>query len=194
MTVLLISFSARKSPGNCEVTLKYVERWLKGKGMDSSLIHMRDLEINPCLGCDYECCDPNASCSINDDVRFVYDKIFHSDMVIMAIPTYTTALTSRYFAWRERSIGVFTDQDQFNHFIEKVKGAIVFGNEKYGGNEAVNTIVRGSRGSTECLLIQSHQYDQSSIKGRLVDIPEVQTNLIDFLEKLLKKYDLKCSQ
>lgn len=187
MNVLLISFSGRKSPGNCENTLNFLWQHLKGKGLEVSRIEIKELEIHSCLNCDYQCSEQRGNCPINDDVQFVYDQILVSDLVIFAVPTYFSAPPSRYFAWRERSFGVFTSSEQYNRFLDLVKGFVVFGKADFGGQETIRILRQNSGDFLEFLLIENDHYDQSSTEGKLLDLPEVQAKLVDFTEKLLQK-------
>ena len=154
------------------------------------MIKICDLDLGPCTGCNYECFDQYSHCPIQDDTATVYEKILESDLVIIAVPTYSSAPPASYFAWRERSQGIFTHNDQYENFEKVVKGYIVFGNEEAGGREVVNFLQQDSEKPLEYLMLQSHEYDQSSIEGNLVEITEVREKLLTFTKELIDKTGL----
>ncbi|GAA0121717.1 MAG: hypothetical protein KID00_01665 [Clostridium argentinense] len=75
MNVLLLSFSGRKESGNCIKILEFIQKLLLEREIKCTLLNIVDLNISPCLGCNYECFNKKLNCSIKDDVEYVYKEI-----------------------------------------------------------------------------------------------------------------------
>ncbi len=188
MKTLLISFSGRKEPGNCSKILDYLNSFLTEKNADVTKLEMVNLQISPCFGCKYECFDTILSCPMEDDLQEVYAKIMDSDLVIMAIPVYSAAPPAIYFAWRERSQGIFKTYEAYEAYKKVKKGYIIIGNEDAGGRDAIDLISKEDNNIKEgenLLLLQNHKYGLNSIKGELLKKSEVKLDLQKFLLKLL---------
>ena len=67
MKKLLFSFSARKD-GNCDEIARHLAK------EEDKIIYFRDLNINSCSNCDYECFD-NCCKYRNDDIYNLLDDI-----------------------------------------------------------------------------------------------------------------------
>jgi len=108
MSVLLISFSGRERPGNCVGVLEYISARLDTEGVDNLLVRITDYEIQSCCDCSYECF--SSGCPKDDDAVELYEEMIEHDSVIFAVPVYSGAPCSKYFAFRERSQCVFDEE------------------------------------------------------------------------------------
>lgn len=187
MNILLVSFSGRKESGNCIKILEFIKNTLSEKNIDCSLLNIVDLKINPCLGCNYECFNKELDCPIEDDVKYAYNQIASSDLVIMCVPVYSSAPPSVYFAWRERSQCYFRTDDLFADYEKVKKLYIVIGKKISGGNETIDILLNDDKNATrdDVLLLQSNEFGQKAIEGNLIKCNEVKNRINVFLEKIL---------
>ena len=184
MKIGLISFSGRKGDGNCSSIARYIENFLETKQHDISLMYVIDLKINPCLGCSYECVKA-SSCPIEDDVTTIYEFIMTNELVIFIVPVYSAAPPATYFAWRERSQGIFESEEKYQVYKQVKKLFLVVGNADAGGEDAINIIKSGEDSSDlDVILLESHKYNISSISGRLIEVPEVKKIINEQISKI----------
>ncbi len=86
--VLGVDASPRRY-GNTLRALKIALRAAELEGAETTLIHLYDLDIKPCLGCvsdNVKAC--SYPCPIEDDMRLVYEEVLKSDGLIIATPVY----------------------------------------------------------------------------------------------------------
>ncbi len=183
MSVLLISFSGREEPGNCVGVLEYISDRLDEDEVDNSLIEITDYEIQSCYHCSYECF--SSRCPKNDDVVELYEEIMKYDSVIFAVPVYSGAPCSKYFAFRERSQCVF-DGKSYERYKDVDKNYIIVGNEEAGGGDAVNIVEMLEDDLDEIFLLQSHKYGENSISGNIIELEDVREDLDKFLLRINK--------
>jgi multimeric flavodoxin WrbA len=188
MRICLLSFSGREEPGNCYKSLEYIRQGLKSEAVGSTLLSVNDYKITGCSNCAYECLHSRSShCPKEDDVGFLYRTIANHDLAIFAVPVYSGAPCSLYFAFNERSQSVFDDSALYERYAKVVKNYIVVGNEDAGGTEALNMVLAMEQNMGQVLLLQSHLYGENSVSGRLIEIPEARVNLKRFVEKILAR-------
>ncbi len=60
----------------------------KAAGLKFEKIFLNDLEIKPCQSECSDYCKKRGYCKINDDMAPLYDKLFESDVIILATPVY----------------------------------------------------------------------------------------------------------
>ena len=72
MKILLFSFTGRIDDGNCSRFIKFINNELIDKNIKCSVLNARELNINPCKNCNYECFYKDGTCPINDDVLNIY--------------------------------------------------------------------------------------------------------------------------
>lgn len=85
MKILSICGSPRK--GNCESLLTHLKGILEMRGIENTLILLREAEIRPCEGC-VEFCNHNLHCSHDDDMEGLMQLMAESDAYLLASPTY----------------------------------------------------------------------------------------------------------
>jgi len=190
MKVCGIIFSARKE-GNCLKCVKYCLGKFKEHGFESEIISAFDLEIKPCSHCNYECF-ADKKCPIEDDVSVIYQKCESADILIFAIPTYGGHLSSTYFAFAERSQAIFKNFQECTEKMLKKINFIIIGNLSAGGDMALHEALYNFVNLgfwPETLLFPAREYGRSSIKGDLIEVPEVKKRLDRFVEMILKNVE-----
>jgi multimeric flavodoxin WrbA len=83
MKILAINGSPNKR--NTHALLEAVLNEAEKLGAETEMIHLRDYEINECIGCD-KCL--KGECSQQDDIRKVLEKMRNADAIIIGAPTY----------------------------------------------------------------------------------------------------------
>ncbi len=188
MKILLFSFTGRIDDGNCSRFIKFINNELIDKNIKCSVLNARELNINPCKNCNYECFYKDGTCPINDDVLNIYRDIMKNDVVIMVIPVYSGAPPSMYFSFRERSQAFFKTDKIYEDFKNIKKGYIVIGNKESGGLQALDILLSEKKSDDEVIksiLIQSNEYGQKSIEGNLIKFTKVKIDIKKFLDELI---------
>jgi multimeric flavodoxin WrbA len=188
MGILLLSFSGRKEPGNCMKILKLIQGAIVEKGIKSTLLSMTDLNIKPCLGCNYECFDEEQNCNIKDDTEYIYKNILSSEMVVMCIPVYSSAPPSTYFSLRERAQSIFRTDELYLNYKKVKKLYIVIGKRVSGANDTINILKSDDENikHDDILLLESNEFGQKAIEGKLVDCDKAVNKVRDFVSKHIK--------
>jgi multimeric flavodoxin WrbA len=84
--ILAISGSPRKN-GNTDYLLDCFLKSAKDKKIDFKVLYLRDLDINPCTGC--EKCRKDGICTnFSDDMQNIYPLIVESAGLIIGSPTH----------------------------------------------------------------------------------------------------------
>lgn len=186
MRACLLSFSGRTRPGNCYKVLLHVGEALDNRGIEYSLLRITDYEVNGCGNCGYECMvSDRRQCCHEDHVAFLYNTIAAHDFAIMALPVYSGAPCSRFFAFNERCQSVFGDSALYERYSSVKKNYIVVGNEEAGGHDALNIVSVIEENIGEVLLLQNHRYGLDSLSGRLPEVPEVRSAIEMFVGRIL---------
>ena len=92
MKVLGISCGRRLS--NTEILVKEALMGAEEAGAEVELVHLHDLNIKPCTGCNscvidlFEKCGPGRCTIKNDDLPFIDEKIMECDGLILGSPIY----------------------------------------------------------------------------------------------------------
>jgi multimeric flavodoxin WrbA len=194
MKILGMVFSARKE-GNCLKCVKYCLDKFKKHGSETEILNSFEHEIRPCSHCGYECFT-NKKCLIKDDIPEVYKKCGDADILIFAIPTYGGHLSSQYFAFSERSQAIFNSFQECSERLLKKINFIIIGNLSAGGDMALHEALNSFANLKfwpETLFIPAREYDRSSIKGDLIEVPEVKKRLNRFVEMILKNVEKRQS-
>ncbi len=99
MKVLGIVGSPRKN-GNTELLTRHALQAIAQEGLDTELICLAGLEIQPCNAC--LVCKEEEKCSIKDHLFPIYLKMKEADGVILASPVYFGSATALTKALMER--------------------------------------------------------------------------------------------
>lgn len=190
MKVLSIVFSAREE-GNCLKCVEYCLDRFREYGFETEVMNAFELEIRSCSHCGYECFD-NKKCPIEDSVLEIYKKCEDADILIFAIPTYGGHLSSIYFAFTERSQAIFKSFLECTERLYRKINFIIIGNLSAGGDMALHEALYSFANLDfwpETLLFPASEYGRSSIKGDLIEVPEVKKRLDRFVEMILKNVE-----
>ncbi len=87
--VLALMGSPRKNK-NTNKLLDYLLEGIKELDVSINKIYIKDLDINPCTGCDH--CGRTGNCIFKDHMIEVYDAFDNSDIVIFAAPLYFNSI------------------------------------------------------------------------------------------------------
>lgn len=120
--------SPRKK-GNTNYLVKEALKAAGKLGVETELINMCDIEIEPCVACDI--CKSTGECAIYDDVPNLLDKLTDSQGVIFGSPVYFGSMTSQLKMLIDRSRPLRFDFKLKN----KVGGGISVGGSRNGGQE-----------------------------------------------------------
>ena len=99
MKVLGIAGSPRRG-GNTDLLLDEVMKGAAGKGAETKIIVLRDLNISPCRHCDG--CLPTGDCVVEDDMQMVYRDLMQADRIVLASPVQFMTVTAHVKAMIDR--------------------------------------------------------------------------------------------
>ena len=103
--VLIVAASPRTS-GNSSILASKAAEGVKAGGGEADLIHIGNLKIAPCNGCDACRAKPDAGCVIKDDMQPLYPKIREAQGVIFATPIYWFNMSAQIKAFIDRSYAI----------------------------------------------------------------------------------------
>ncbi len=100
MNILILSGSPRKD-GNTDLL---VEAFAKGASQKHKVevVSVHDYKVNPCMGCDACFRNEQHTCVQKDDMMFIYEKMAHADMLVIASPVYFYGLSAQMKAVIDR--------------------------------------------------------------------------------------------
>ncbi len=99
MKVIGIYGSPRKG-GNSDLLLDSVLRGAKDQGADVKRLHVRDLRISGCRGCDG--CKETGNCVVEDDMQDIYHLLDDAGVIILSSPIFFYGMTSQIKALIDR--------------------------------------------------------------------------------------------
>jgi multimeric flavodoxin WrbA len=98
--VLGVGGSPRKN-GNSDVLLKQVLKGASQENTECSLIQLRDIQFQGCIGC--EKCRKDKICTgLNDGMSLIYSRIIASKGLVLVSPTHNYNMTSWMKAFIDR--------------------------------------------------------------------------------------------
>lgn len=187
MRVLCAAFSARRE-GNCSKLATYCLDRFKQHGFGAEIVKASEVQIGGCSHCAYECF-ADKKCPIEDSVRDIYRKCDDADILIFAVPTYGGHLSSLYFAFAERAQAIFRDTQEYTAKLLKKVNFIIIGNLSAGGDMALHEALYGFANLDfwpETLLFAAREHGKSSVRGDLIDVPEVKRRLDGFVDMIVR--------
>ena len=100
MNILILSGSPRKG-GNTDLL---VEAFVKGASQKHhvEVVFVRDYKVNPCMGCNVCFKSKDNTCVQKDDMSMIYEKMAHTDMLVIASPVYFYGLSAQLKAIIDR--------------------------------------------------------------------------------------------
>ncbi len=120
MKAIGIVGSPRKG-GNTEILTKHTLSAIKEEGLETELIRLAGLNIQPCNAC--MACKNEEKCSIDDDLMPIYQKMKEADAIIIGSPVYFQGPTGLVRAFLERSGYISLQNGRV--FAGKVGGPLV---------------------------------------------------------------------
>ena len=106
---LVISFSAREK-GNCDQIANHIT------SSNDKIIYLRNMNIHPCMNCNYECFEEKCVYR-EDDIYRIYNEMCNYDKVIFLVPMYGGNPSSLYFIFHERCQDYFMHNDNYDEII-----------------------------------------------------------------------------
>lgn len=103
MKVVAFNGSAR-ADGNCTLLIQEVFRPLEARGIQTELVQLSKIKINPCLAC-FKCMEnQDQRCAVDDDgLNQCIAKMIRADGIILASPTYIGDVSSTTKALIDRA-------------------------------------------------------------------------------------------
>lgn len=100
MNITILSGSPRKN-GNTELL---ADAFMKGAALNNNveIISVRDYNISPCTGCNSCFRRDDKSCFQKDDMSVIYEKLRHTDMLVIASPVYFYGISAQLKAIIDR--------------------------------------------------------------------------------------------
>ena len=149
---LYISFSARSNE-NSEQIIKYMMNEL------DEIICFKDLFINLCNKCNYECLNNNNCKYRYDDIYNLLDISLKYNKIVFVVPMYSGNPSSLYFTLLERMQDYFNNNvDNYSIFVNKLHIIGI-----YGSNEEspyfIPLISSILDNLDKCLPIQRHKFE-----------------------------------
>ena len=135
MKVVGISGSSRKN-GNTAIIIKTIFEELSKVGIESELIQLADIDIQPCRAC--FACKGKRNCVFkNDGFSDVFNRMVDADGIILGSPVYSADVSSKMKAFLDRGgVVVATNPGLLKHKT----GASVAAVRRAGGVTAVDTM------------------------------------------------------
>lgn len=106
MKVCILMGSPRKS-GNTAALLEPFTKELEGSGISYDYIWLYDKDIKPCIACRACQNDHTAfGCVIKDDAEEIFERVYASDLIVLATPIYSWYCTAPMKALLDRLVYV----------------------------------------------------------------------------------------
>ena len=136
MKILAVNGSHRKGKNTTrmlEITLEAA----KSQGVETELLEITDLNIQPCISCNK--CLFTPECNIkDDDMPKIYEKLKKADGILIGSPVYFFNVTGRLKDFMDRSRPLHMTA---NYLESKVGGALVHAGLRNGGQELALQII-----------------------------------------------------
>lgn len=135
MKVVGISGSSRKN-GNTTIIIKTIFEELNKAGIETELIQLADIDIQPCRAC--IACKGKKNCVFKSDgFSDVFNRMVEADGIILGSPVYSADVSSKMKAFLDRGgVVVATNPGLLKHKA----GASVAAVRRAGGMTAVDTM------------------------------------------------------
>ena len=133
--VVGINGSARKD-GNTAIIIRMIFQELNKAGIETELIQLADVDIEPCRAC--FACKGRGNCVFSKDgFAEVFDKMVKADGIILGSPVYSADVSSRMKALLDRGgVGAAANPGILKHKV----GAAVAAVRRAGGMTAIDTM------------------------------------------------------
>lgn len=135
MKVIGINGSSHKD-GNTAIIINTVFEELNNEGIDTELIQLADIDIQPCRAC--FACKGHGNCVFKGDgFCNVFSRMVEADGIILGSPVYSADVSSKMKAFLDRGgVVVATNPGLLRHKV----GASVAAVRRAGGMTAIDTM------------------------------------------------------
>lgn len=176
MNVCIVSFSSRKS-GNCAKISDVVASMYPG----AKRYNFSQFKISGCGECKYQCFERGDKCPhARDKERELLNTLTNSDLAIFIVPNYCDYPCSNYFAFNERSICYFQNNDDLlTKYLQTPKKFIVVSNTKSENFQRVFSYQTVD--VPEIMFLSAYEYGKTSTDGDIVSASEAVDELKNFL-------------
>lgn len=174
--VLLINFSGRKTKGNCSTLIEHIISF--GKPKNYSVVSFKELSVNPCTNCTYECFFSKNCPNKEDDLGALFRNALNFDIIVHLIPIYCGNLSALFQIYNERSQFYFMNESYFKSQSKIKRIYIVV------GNLSPSFLYRLIGTKKRTFIASSHKYNLKSISGNLLKSEEFIKNFDAFLEQI----------
>lgn len=135
LKILAINGSHRKGK-NTAAMLNLVLEEARAGGAEAELLEITDYTIKPCSSCNG--CLRRLSCSIQDDMQVIAEKMLGADAIIIGSPVYFGNVTGL--------LKVFMDRTRWLHMVEntldgKIGAAVTMAALRNGGQETTHLLI-----------------------------------------------------
>ncbi|WBW98435.1 flavodoxin family protein [Oceanirhabdus sp. W0125-5] len=97
----IVGISSSRVNGNTIGKLKEIGEILKKKGYDFEIVHLMKHKVKECIGC--ETCLRGGECPLNDDAKFIMEKLVKADGIVMSTPVYMFNICGRLKTFADRT-------------------------------------------------------------------------------------------
>lgn len=174
---IIVSFSGRRD-GNCDRIAKYIS------SKDDLILFMREISIQPCADCDYECM--SGQCKYHSDgIYSLFERFSKADKIFFIVPMYCGNPSSLYFMLNERSQGYFMqNEDKYENIVEKLYVIGIYGNAEDYPVFLKSFALQYSFTDVEkhILGLERHKYNQK-MDNYLLEEDDVKKKLDEFVNR-----------
>ena len=177
---LVISFSAREK-GNCDQIANHIT------SSNDKIIYLRNMNIHPCMNCNYECFEEKCVYR-EDDIYRIYNEMCNYDKVIFLVPMYGGNPSSLYFIFHERCQDYFMHNDNYDEIIKRLYIIGIYGSKKDAPDfiPCFEKWFYGSPYTNRVLGIERHLYHQK-IADSLLEVEEVKRQIDNWIINVEKE-------
>lgn len=140
MKVIGINGSSRKD-GNTAILIRTVFEELQKNGIDTELIQLPEVNIDPCKMCEggkcLACLEKGACVFTHDDFHVIFEKIKEADGLVLGSPVYGADISSKMKSFIDR-LGIASLGDA--KVLQHKPGAAVSAVRRAGGMTAVDAL------------------------------------------------------
>lgn len=181
MKITIVNFSSRRD-GNCLSIANLIQNQYSNDRV--VLYNFKDLKIQGCGKCNYECLKEVNCCPVYDDINKIYESILNADKAIFIIPNYCDYPCSNFFVFNERSCGFFKQSDELmKEYAQKEKKFIVISNSK---TKSFIDILKYQLFDQEpdILFLSAKKFNKKSLDGTLMEDEQAQNLVNNFISDI----------
>lgn len=140
--VLVLSSSPRKG-GNSDLLCDQFVIGANEAGHQATKLFLKDKQINYCTGCGICFTNGHNTCSQNDDMAEILEKMIETDVIVMATPVYFYTMNGQMKTFIDRVCAKYT----------KIKNKDIYfiATAADGRKETLERTIEEFRGFTTCL-------------------------------------------